>query len=367
MKIMMTECIALIFTMILPASNGFYLEPPAGLTVRHSNIYSAAPPSPPPPFPLYSSSDIQEAEISIHLPDVEFEMLLPNQSHLAEDPSTPPSDTLQQRGVVRVNAGISTGTALKLQEYIDRTLQDTMDEVASFRVPKSFRFANVLEKRNRWDLLLPFQADDDDGDMEESIAVMQALDELLGVDGKLGPIFENLLGPDAVLYELACLISDPGSQRQEVHPDILIDENNSDGVDTSSIPVIACFVSLQDVDATMGPTLFLPDTVTADHQRRINNAETAKEMLQTIPSVISTLDAGDCSLYDPRVLHAGGANESSRRRRLFYITFLNQAGQDMSHDLNPGSIQPELKKKALTLRQMRGALATWRRNAIISK
>jgi hypothetical protein len=361
---MMMEWTALIFTTILTASNGFYLEPPARLLVRHSiSIYSPAPPPPPRSFPLYSSNDIQEAEISIHLPDIEFEMLLPNQSHLGEDPLTPPSDTLQQRGVVRVNAGISTGTALKLQEYIDRTLQDSMDEVAGFRVPKSFRFANVLEKRNRWDLLLPFQDDDDDNnndDMEESASVMQALDELLGLDGKIGPIFENLLGPDAVLYELACLISDPGSQRQEVHPDILIDENN----DTSSIPVIACFVSLQDVDATMGPTLFLPDSVTADHQRRINNAETAKEMLQTIPSVISTLDAGDCSLYDPRVLHAGGANESSRRRRLFYITFLNQAGQDMSHDLNPGSIQPELKKKALTLRQMRGALATWRRSTL---
>eukprot|EP00551_Chaetoceros_affinis_P009038 CAMPEP_0203677450 /NCGR_PEP_ID=MMETSP0090-20130426/28262_1 /ASSEMBLY_ACC=CAM_ASM_001088 /TAXON_ID=426623 /ORGANISM="Chaetoceros affinis, Strain CCMP159" /LENGTH=61 /DNA_ID=CAMNT_0050544345 /DNA_START=56 /DNA_END=238 /DNA_ORIENTATION=+ len=60
----------------------------------------------------------------------------------------------------------------------------------------------------------------------------------------------------------------------------------------------------------MGPTVFIPDTVSEDHHRRINDEILADEMLRTIPSNISTLGSGDCALYNPLVLHAGGGNES---------------------------------------------------------
>ena len=286
--------------------------------------------------------------------EIEFELLLPHQSELSVDPMTPPARTLQQRGVVRVNQGVSQEAALQLQKHIDRALETALEEIAAFRVPRAFRFANVLEKQNRWDLLLPFEPN-----QEESHAVMRVLDELLGPGRPIGSVFEECLGPNAILYELACLISDPGSKRQEIHPDILISDDHDDS--NNGMPLIACFVSLQQVDATMGPTLYIPDTVTAMHHTRINNPNLADDMLASIPSVISTLGPGDCSLYDPRVLHAGGANQSDRRRRLFYVTFLSEAGKDPSHDFNPGSIQPELNMKSMTLAQMRESLEQWRK------
>ena len=276
----------------------------------------------------------------------EAAFLLPNQSDLKMDETRPFHLTIGSRGVARVDNGLSTSTAHKLQNFVDETLQSSLDEVNTFKVPRNFRFANVLEKANRWDLLLPF--DDQDGGESSSAIMLEAMNELLGENGKIGPILEEILGEDAVLYELACLISDPGSNRQEIHPDIVFSKDE--------IPLIACFVSLQEIDSTMGPTVFIPGTVSEDHHRRINDSSLADAMLETIPSCISTLAMGDCSLYNPMVLHAGGGNVSDRRRRLFYFTFLSSSVKDPSSDFNPGSINPILKQRNLTLKEVRESL-----------
>jgi hypothetical protein len=294
-----------------------------------------------------ASASTQDTQVS--RADVEANFLLPNQGHLAENSSSDPDETLKNCGVVRINQVLSSDTALRLQQYIDQILDESTEDVANFKVPKAFRFANVLEKKNRWDLLLPFEPTSMD-----SIPLLQALTELLL--GPVGIILESTLGPNAELYELSCLISDPGSNRQEIHPDILVQE------DGEPVPVVACFVAMQDVAADMGPTVFIPNTVTIDHQVRICNTDMADDMLQTIPSVISTLNAGDTSLYDPRMLHAGGSNQSDQRRRLFCVTFLSKQGDDPSHDLNPGSIRPDLKAQGLTLSQMKEQLSNWKTN-----
>ena len=299
------------------------------------------------------SSIANDVDVGMSRSDQEAAFLLPNQSDLQEDLSVPYPHTLSSRGVARVNGGLSVTTAYKLQQFIDETLESSLEEVNNFRIPRAFRFANVLEKGNRWDMLLPFD-DDQDGDENKnkdeasSAAVLDAMNELLGEHGKIGPILEQLLGEDAVLYELACLISDPGSNRQEIHPDIVFQQNE--------IPLIACFVSLQDIDSTMGPTVFIPDTLSEEHHRCINNEALSDGMLQNIPSNISTLNTGDCALYNPMVLHAGGGNESNRRRRLFYFTFLNPSVMDPSNDANPGSINPILKQRNLSLREVQEVL-----------
>ena len=55
--------------------------------------------------------------------------------------------------------------------------------------------------------------------------------------------------------ELACLISEPGSQQQPLHPDTPY---------TPRPPLYAAFVALQDVDVEMGPTIYLPGTHTKE-------------------------------------------------------------------------------------------------------
>jgi len=104
----------------------------------------------------------------------------------------------------------------------------------------------------------------------------------------------------------------------------------------------------------MGPTIFIPDTATQYHHKCINGDDnTSSEMLKSVPSCLSTLGIGDCSLYNPMILHAGGANESNRRRRLFYFTFMDPSIKDPSSDFNPGSINPILKQRNLTLKDIR--------------
>eukprot|EP00979_Chaetoceros_neogracilis_P008963 scaffold2014_cov213-Chaetoceros_neogracile.AAC.7 len=298
---------------------------------------------------VLASGAVQDTETTViqSRADLEAGFLLPNQTDLQMDISRPSSQTLATRGVVRVDDGLSASTAQKLQDFVDDTLESSLVEVSTFKVPRNFRFANVLEKTNRWDMLLPFDDNQEEGESPSAI-MLEAMNELLGEGGKIGPIIEDILGEDAVLYELACLISDPGSNRQEIHPDIVYSKDE--------IPLIACFVSLQDIDSTMGPTVFIPDSVSEDHHRRINDDTLADAMLQNIPSCISTLKMGDCSLYNPTVLHAGGGNVSNRRRRLFYFTFLASSVKDPSSDFNPGSINPILKQRNLTLKEVRESL-----------
>ena len=185
-----------------------------------------------------------DAHINRSRAEEEAMMLLPNQSDLAEDTSVPFAVTLKRRGVSRVNGGLNRETAYNLQTFIDDILESSLEEVNTFKIPRAFRFANVLEKGNRFDLLLPFDDDDDDaentGDSNEqsssppSKIILEAMNELLGENGKISPILEELVGKNAILYELACLISDPGSNRQEIHPDIVFDPENED-----QVPLIA--------------------------------------------------------------------------------------------------------------------------------
>ena len=326
---------------LLSKSNAFLVQKQSAVHVARGQSFTTTSNS------ILSSAVANDIDVS--RADKEAKFLVPNQSNLVQDASVPFATTLATRGVARVDNGLTPTTAYKLQQFIDETLESSLEEVNSFKIPRAFRFANVLEKGNRWDMLLPFDDNPDEESSSSSSSVMiEAMNELLGENGKIAPILEELLGKDAILYELACMISDPGSNRQEIHPDVVFEPNE--------IPLIACFVSLQDIDSTMGPTVFIPDTISEDHHRSINNKDLADQMLQNIPSSISTLGTGDCSLYNPMMLHAGGGNESNRRRRLFYFTFMSAGVKDPSNDFNPGSINPILKQRNLSLEEVQESL-----------
>lgn len=55
--------------------------------------------------------------------------------------------------------------------------------------------------------------------------------------------------------------------------------------------------------------------------------------------VLGTLDKGCCAIFDSRLLHAGGANTSTKSRALLYCTFQNPKVTNVG---NPGSIRPNL-------------------------
>ncbi len=262
---------------------------------------------------------------------------------------------LQMNGVARINNVLSPSTAEALIKYIDEEKIRSEEEVARGEVPQLSRFTRVLLKSNRCDLLLPFDTKND--------IIMQALLELLG-DGKssnmgtVGSVIESTLSSNAELYEFACMISDPGSNRQVIHPDIAHQGEQQ----KRTGPLLTCFVALQDIDESMGPSEFLPRTNTAEFHKQLNDHSLRDEMLKNVPTKISLLKQGDCSIFDATTLHAGTSNKSNKRRRLFYFTFRSLAMEDPRTWNNPGSVRPEVKDMKLSLSVVREEIVKWKKS-----
>jgi hypothetical protein len=150
---------------------------------------------------------------------------------------------------------------------------------------------------------------------------------------------------DAPFTELSVLLSDPGAPRQQIHPD-----NQYQHV----CPCYTVFVALQDIDADMGPTVFLPRSNTAQCHEDFNAGSNAfqqgkgtvtvressdsggdsgsgrlsKEVsadwfLKSREWSTSPLKKGDIQILDSMTLHAATANVSAKRRSLLYFTLRN--------------------------------------------
>ena len=279
---------------------------------------------------------------------------------------------LEREGVVRVDGVLSAAAAARLRcEVLARRdeARAAIDGGADWRAS----FADVLLKTNRCDLLLPIQ-----GARGVQLA-LRAL--LLGSGGPaaaaascpgggdqvalpttpLAAAVASAIGEDAVLYELAALVSEPGAPRQPVHPD---------NPYQAEMPLLTCFVGLQSVSAAMGPTVFLPRT----HRARPHSdfealapglpgrLDARDAFLATSPSVCAMLGAGDAALFDSRTLHCGGANlesdEGGATRALFYLSFRNPRASLAVG--NVGSVAREVFAKQYTLGDLKRRLGELR-------
>ena len=254
---------------------------------------------------------------------------------------------LQKNGVVRLDNVLSSKTADRLREYVLHLRAQSEKLVEEGSVQSLERFADVLLQNKRCDLKIPLLAGSSDTDPITS----DALYELL-VISPIGATIRRLLGPDAVLQELSCLMSDPGSDRQVVHPDTPCRETEHEAA-----VLYTCFVALQDVQSDMGPTTWLPGTHTWEsHQifqddfvppprddvpaNNDGHGESRKDrLLRTQPILLGMLSKGSCGIFDSRLLHCGGANTSETTRAIFYFSFKNPA---IGYSGNPPSIRPEL-------------------------
>ena len=113
-------------------------------------------------------------------------------------------------GVVRLNGAFTASTAKELLDWVNHSLegalQDT-DQHELFGEEWQAQFGNVLSRTSRHDLKLTLDAPQ----------VRAALRPLLGA---LQPAIADRLGEDALLYELAALISLPGAVRQRKHANL---------------------------------------------------------------------------------------------------------------------------------------------------
>ena len=125
---------------------------------------------------------------------------------------------------------------------------------------------------------------------------------------------EAVLGPRAECCECSCIVSEGGARAQAAHCDTLPVEGRED-----SARLITLFVALQDIEASMGPTLVWPRTHTPSFHEALG--EEGPLLLRSMPAFGLTLDAGDAVLMDSRVWHSGGANTSGRRRCVLVCSF----------------------------------------------
>ena len=115
---------------------------------------------------------------------------------------------LQGDGLVRVNGCLSKVSAEELRLHVNEQLSGAKG--ALYREPETLRFGKVRSPASRSDLKLLLQP-----------PVRAAVEEALG---SLRELCTAALGADAELYELAALVSDPGSGSQRVHPDTAMSE-----------------------------------------------------------------------------------------------------------------------------------------------
>jgi ectoine hydroxylase-related dioxygenase (phytanoyl-CoA dioxygenase family) len=169
-------------------------------------------------------------------------------------------------------------------------------------------FGTVLAREHRWDMYVPHEG-----------VYAAALDAMLrGPEAVLGALLRELFAGagEVRFHELACLVSDAGAPKQPTHPDNTF-------VEGQPAVLYTAFVALQDVDADMGPTVFLPRThCGAEMHAAFNGDATKADFLRSREYRHAVLKKGDVALMDSRVLHCGGAN-SSGRRALLYFTLQN--------------------------------------------
>ena len=218
-------------------------------------------------------------------------------------------DVLLRDGVVRVNNVLSADLCDACLDSINRDLLNADTDHISYDQDKPCDgFGNVFSRNHRYDMYLK-----NDGIYHE------ALRQMLLSSTSLGSLFSHLVGSEkpGIFHECSSLISDPGAASQPIHPDSPY---------STVAPMWTCFVALQDVTTTMGPTMMLPQTHSSLIQHtRLKDPSQKDELLAECEYRRSLLQKGDCAVMDSRCFHFGDANTSDTRRVLLYFTIRNPA------------------------------------------
>lgn len=241
--------------------------------------------------------------------------------------------TLKQEGVLLAPAVLQDATADALRAHVLEQQQLAKD--ATQADPTAARsFYGVEQARaHRCDLQLSLLRGGYKADGNVHInnnsgthVLADALQEILGAQGSLRDLYERLVTPQGEFYELAAVVTHPGSPRQIIHPDLPFQK---------TAPLYVVFLALQDVTEAMGPTSFLLKTHTAAANAIFTSGDPLikNEQLSTADCRLSCLKKGDAVVFDARILHCGNANkaestsgnamEDNAARALFNFSFRN--------------------------------------------
>ena len=269
-------------------------------------------------------------------------------------------------GVVRIDNCLSVALAEDLRAFVLATRDASVALAADDKKAGAECLSRVLspcdvhsEVETRWDVRLPWTS-----------VVREAVHEIMGAHddpASLGHALSILSGGDgAMLFECAAVISTEGCAPQIVHADTVPSE--------AGAVLHTAFVALQDISEHQGPTRFLPYTHTCT--RSHGELERDANFCEGAHSVVALLRSGDCSLYDSRTLHCGGAHQAPLHalpttspheqpatdrapveRVLFYVSFKHALATDAELTNNDvhgaGSILPSVAALRMSLGLLR--------------
>lgn len=246
---------------------------------------------------------------------------------------------LVRDGCLSIPSVLSSSTIDSLLPYISTELDYYKQEVENGNLAHDDYFGGINCRGSpgifgkRQDFWLPVS----------SPVVRSALKEAFQ---SLQPLLQETVTLDGVVHEVSCLIAEPGAPRQNIHADTIV-LPCPQYPDASMEPMYTFFIAMQDLDDEMGQTIFCPKTHTPEIHLLWNSNQRQKEMLLGTRDVVqSGLKKGDVSIFDSRILHCGSANNSNKRRVLFYFTLSKQERWPLPNGLHgSNSIRSEDRYK----------------------
>lgn len=229
---------------------------------------------------------------------------------------------------------------IEAEREIEETLEDSTRDVLS-----AIHFSSVRCRQNRWDFKMPL-----------TLEVREAVEAIVAASQG---VLESRVSRQGRLIELACLISDPGAERQPLHPDTPCCTTRSlqFGPSNTCSPLLTIWVALQTVSMEMGPLILCPLTHTPeahDALERMPDDDRASDLaVKEHGGLAAVCNVGTAILMDSRLLHCGGANaavdEGGLRRRMFYTTWQlpqgDSSGGESEEEEPTRSIRAELRDR----------------------
>ena len=230
---------------------------------------------------------------------------------------------LEREGCVSIPGVVSRETCDALSEYINKE-NERLTKVVNEKtgVDQQFLFDEYFGGVNcrgtgkiatRQDMFLPLTDPLVRSGLKEAFTSLQ-------------PLLEHTVSLDGMIHEISSFIGDKGAPRQCVHADTIV-LPCPQYPEASMEPLYTVFVALQDIDDSMGHTIFYPRTHTPETHAMWNAAQkkaASPAFVKNLKAVQSNLKKGDVSIFDSRLLHCGDANASEKRRLLFYFTLSKQ-------------------------------------------
>ena len=130
------------------------------------------------------------------------------------------------------------------------------------------------------------------------------------------PVLAAAYGDDFTVKSLGCVSSEPGAPEQHFH------------ADGRSFGIFNVFVPVKDVQPTDGPTEFIHGSHAWDHDTAYVTTTERKSQAAAPRFQPHILKAGSMLVYDYRVMHRGGANDSKTRRALAYVMYCSRETRD---------------------------------------